>query len=198
MVSISEITPYANVIYSHSVYKIKLEDDNKLLLKARIAPHGNEDSMKGQIRTDCSSCSPTSIRIMLTIFTIIYSEIARSESNAAFIKTSQAECHVHVRLLRESHDKTFYWLVLVSAYELVNSNAKWNQQSDELMFKIGVQNLSVIPQLFHQMKNGRLVLIVIIIVDDLLITGPKDFMEQITNNFNESLNLETSYVVQGF
>lgn len=34
----------ANIISSHVVYRLKLTDEDQLKLKARIAPHGNEDS----------------------------------------------------------------------------------------------------------------------------------------------------------
>lgn len=31
----------ANIISSHTLYKVKQEDDGSLIMKARIAPHGN-------------------------------------------------------------------------------------------------------------------------------------------------------------
>lgn len=46
----SDIPPNANVISSHTIYKIKTEENNQLRLKARIAPHGNEDNMKDQLK----------------------------------------------------------------------------------------------------------------------------------------------------
>lgn len=124
-------------------------------------------------------CSPIGIRIILTIATILNWAIAR------------AECDVYVRPPRESRDKMFYWLLLVDAYGLVNSNEKWQHNSDEVMFNLGLSHLSVITQLCYQMKNEKLVLIVIKIVDDLLITGEKEFMDNYLNDFNEKFEFGT-------
>ena len=55
----------ANVISSHVLYKLKLNDDNTFKLKARIAPHGNQDSMQYDLRSDCCMCSHTGLRIVL-------------------------------------------------------------------------------------------------------------------------------------
>ena len=190
-VLISDIPPDANVISSHTVYKIKMEENNQLRLKARIAPHGNEDSMKDQLKTDCCMCSPIGIRIILTIATIMKWAIARADAKAAFMKTGRAERDVYVKPPRESLDKMYYWLLLVSAYGLVNSNAKWQHHSDEVMFNIGLQHLSVIAQLFYQMKDGKLALIVIKIVDYLLMTGEKSYMDNFIRQFNDKFQFGT-------
>ena len=42
-----------NIISSHAIYKIKLNEDLSLKLKARIAPYANEDSEKDVTKTDC-------------------------------------------------------------------------------------------------------------------------------------------------
>lgn len=36
----------ANIISSHTLYKVKMNDDGSLKMKARIAPHGNEEEIK--------------------------------------------------------------------------------------------------------------------------------------------------------
>lgn len=51
----------ANIIGSYTVYKLKVNDDDNLKLKARIAPHGNEDSDKENLHTDCCMCPPIGI-----------------------------------------------------------------------------------------------------------------------------------------
>lgn len=87
---------------------------------------------------------------------------------------------------RERIDRLHYWLLLSAAYGLVNANAKFQDQPDELILDLGLLHLAVIPQLFHLVKNGSAVLVVIQIVDDLLITGEKS----IFSDFFECLNRE--------
>lgn len=45
-IAINKIPKAPNIINSHVIYKIKHNDDKNLNLKARIVPHGNEDSMR--------------------------------------------------------------------------------------------------------------------------------------------------------
>lgn len=76
LVPIYEVPSNANVISSHTLYKIKIEEDNKLMLKARIASHGNEDSTKDVLKTDCCICIPIGIRIFTTIAALKTMEIS--------------------------------------------------------------------------------------------------------------------------
>lgn len=52
----SKVPSDANVIRSHVIYKIKTRDDDSLTCKARIAPHGNEDSERENLKTDSACC----------------------------------------------------------------------------------------------------------------------------------------------
>lgn len=61
----------ADVINNHTIYKVKVNDDHTLMLKARIAPHGNEDRLKNDLCTDCCMCPPTGIRIVLIMAAIM-------------------------------------------------------------------------------------------------------------------------------
>ena len=42
------------------------------------------------------------------------------------------------------------WLLLTAAYGLVNANAKWHFQSDNLMLVIGLTQSTHVPQLFYK------------------------------------------------
>lgn len=63
------VPPGSNVISSHVIYKVKMNEDGSLKLKALIAPHGNEDSNKDQMCTDCCMCSSLGIRIVISVST---------------------------------------------------------------------------------------------------------------------------------
>lgn len=51
-VTISDISADANVTRSHTIYKINTNDDATLSPKAVIALHGNEDSLKAELRSE--------------------------------------------------------------------------------------------------------------------------------------------------
>lgn len=164
----------ANIIGSHTVYKIKTKDDDSLKLKGRIAPHGNEDSDTIHLRTTCVMCPPLGIRITFTVSVTRKWKIKRVDAEVAFHQTGAAERQVYVRPPRESNHKRVLWLLLVAGYGLTNAGAKWQRKSDEAMIAIGMQAIPVIPQLFGKFIDGNLALLAIKIVDDILLTGTDD------------------------
>lgn len=98
---------------------------------------------------------------------------------AAFLQTGEAQRDVYVRPPREGKMKSsHHWLLITAAYGLVNANAKWHFQSDNLMLEIGLTQSAHVPQLFYQKYNGRLVLIVAKVLDDLKAAGEGDRVKQ--------------------
>lgn len=65
VVARDDVPSDANIISSHVIYKTKVSDDESLKLKARIAPHGNEDSMRYEMRSDCAMCAQMGVRMLL-------------------------------------------------------------------------------------------------------------------------------------
>lgn len=67
MVPRSELPDDSNFTGSHTIYKITINDDKSLKLKANIASHGNEDSMRHDMKTDFCIYSPAEIHIILML-----------------------------------------------------------------------------------------------------------------------------------
>ena len=181
---------------SHVIYKLKYNDDKTLALKARIAPHGNEDDEKEILTTDCQTCPPTGIRIILSVASLFGWKIKRADAKGAFLKTGKAQRHVYVIPPIESRMRlTHRWLLLVAAYGLVNSGAKWQHQSDDLLLELGLTQSKYVPQLFYKFKNQKLELILAKIVDDIIITGEEDMTAKLISDFNSIFELGS--VVEG-
>lgn len=64
---IDDVPQSASDISSHTVYKIKSDDNRNMQLKARISPQGKECSSKDFMESDCAMCSPTGIRFIFSI-----------------------------------------------------------------------------------------------------------------------------------
>lgn len=77
----------ANVITSHVLYKIKANDDVALRMKARIAPHGNEDRERDKLKSDSATCPPTGIRMLLSIASLLKWPLAKIDFTSAFLQT---------------------------------------------------------------------------------------------------------------
>lgn len=71
VVSSSKFPTDANVISSHTIYMVRVGDDESLKTKARIAPHGKKDSIKDKMRSDGVMCAPSGVLILLIFATLL-------------------------------------------------------------------------------------------------------------------------------
>lgn len=182
----------SNIIGSHTLYKVKTNNDGSLKLKARIAPHGNEDDLKFVLNKDCSTCPPTGLRILESIASVHGWRVYKADVSAAFLQTGKAERDVYVRPPRESPAKTTHlWLLLTASHGLVNANAKWQNQSDELLLEYGLYQSRHVAQLFFKREAGKLVLVVTKIVYDLKVAGTGDRAKAFLDVFDSRFKLGT-------
>lgn len=156
---------------------ILFEEDDAVRFKARIAPHGKEDSIKFELRSDCAMCPLLEFRNILTLSAINSWIIVRADVKAAFLKTGEASRDVYVRPPREFKDRRRYWLLLAAVHGLVNSNATFQTQADDLLLSILLSCVTVVTQVFYLKSNGKLVLLVAAVVDDLLATDVTSYVD---------------------
>lgn len=62
----SQVPRDANIMSSHVVCKIKVEDHDSFRLKARTTVHGSEDSDRENLWSDCFTCAIIEIRTFTT------------------------------------------------------------------------------------------------------------------------------------
>lgn len=182
----------ANIIRSHTIYKIKVNDDSPMNLKARIAPHRNEDNMRNELTKDCATCSPAGLQILESIAALLKWKIAKIDAKTTFLPTGKADRMVFVIPPSESEMRSSHlWLLLSAAYGLVNANAKWQTQSETKLYEIGLSQCKQIPQLFYMHEKGKLVLIAAKIVDDIKIAGTSYHTSRFIKLFSNSFKLGT-------
>lgn len=144
----------ANVIGSHTIYKIKVDDNNELKIKALIAPHGNEDDLKEVLNKDCVMCPPAGLRVLESIAALMGWNIYKACVTSAFLQAVEAARDIYVKPRQESKMRTTHlWLLLTAAYGLVNSNVKWQYQSDYVIPSIGLAQSKHRPQLFYNKRK---------------------------------------------
>lgn len=137
-------------------------------------------------------CSPTGIRLVVSIATLYGWILGRADAKAAFLQTRKAQRSVYVKSPRESSMRgTHLWLLLTASYGLVNANAKWQYQSDQVLEELGLTQSVHIPQLFYKIENGKLVFILAKIVDDIICAGIGNSAEIFLNKVNEHFKLGT-------
>ena len=196
-VPIDKVPKNSNVITSHLIYKVKANDDGSFKMKARIAPHGIKDKGKYLLKTDSSQCPPTGVRILLSVSTIKKWPLAKIDFTSAFLQTGNATRDVYVVPPRECCRKSSYWLLLTSAYGLVNANAKWQEHSDSLFVNLGLSQSRFIPQLFCSFKINCLDMVAVKIVDDILITAKREKTNEFISSVKSKYKLGTIAHVPG-
>lgn len=192
-VHFSDIPADANIISSHVLYKVKVNDDNSLMMKARIGPHGNKDRDKHNLKTDFALCPPIGIRVLLSMANMFKWTLAKSDVKSAFLQTGTAERDIYVVPPRESRKKSFYWHLLTAAYGLVNASAKWQDHSDSFFYEIGFQQLPYIPHLFYMSNicSGPVFVLATKVVDDILIAGDMSHVKAIVEKIDARFKLGT-------
>lgn len=99
---------------------------------------------------------------------------------------------VYVVPPKESADRQHLWLLLAAAYGLVNANAKWQEHSDNLLQDLGFKQLVYVPQLFYMRDcSGNLLAVAVKIVDDVLMTGPRNNLESVIDDIRSRYKLGT-------
>lgn len=121
MIHVNKVPRLAKIVNSHVIYKIKVRDDQTLSLKASFSRHTNEDSLKEDVRRDCSMCAPSDVCSVLSIATIFKWKLPNIHVKGAFLQTDCAQRDFYVLSPIGSSDKDkLYWLIHSDAYVPVN------------------------------------------------------------------------------
>lgn len=187
-VHVSQVPSNANVVSSHVLYKVKKLDNDSLLCKARMAPHGKRDNEKGNLKIDSQTCPPIGFRILLSICSLFQWTLAKIDVKLAFLQTGSALRDVYVVPPRESPRRPFYCLLLTAAYGLVNASAEWQRHSDDFLRSLGFLQLVHVPQLFYMRRCEKRCLLAVKVVDDFLLAGEdvctREVVKQVSKKYN--------------
>lgn len=108
--SLSDVVPHANIISSDVIYKIKMNDDLSIKLKARITPRGKEDSTKEMLRSDCSICLSPGFLLVPSAASLENWRLIKIDIKTAFLQTGNAERDVHVSPIESQDSGKCMWL----------------------------------------------------------------------------------------
>lgn len=157
-VPIEGILRDANLMHSHVRYNIKSNDDKTFTLKEKIAPYRNEDRDKDLLTTDFQTFTTTGITIVISVASLKGWKLKRGDAKGDFLKTGKAERKVYgIRPTESKMRSPHRWPLLVATYAFVNYGAKWQKQTDELLFKSGLVQPKHIPELFCKFQYYKLI-----------------------------------------
>lgn len=96
-IHINELPPDANLASSHTVRKLKVNDDGARRFKARTCPYGNHDRDKGKARADSEVAAPASCRMMLSMAALHSVTLLKVDVKEAFMQSGPIERAIRVR-----------------------------------------------------------------------------------------------------
>lgn len=174
----SEVPENANVVGSHVVYKVKCYEDGHKAIKARIVPHGNEDSEKNSIRKDSANAQLGTIRLLLSLVTFLRFDIWTADIKGAYLQSGPIKREVYVRPPKDYTNMTntrreVLWKLLKLPYDIVEAGRQWKLALEEWMLTNGGLNrVHGVSQLFvKRNEKGKIVLLVAKLSDDFLMAG---------------------------
>lgn len=96
-----QVESNSNEKISHVIYKIKVNEDGTLKLKARICPRGNRDELKDEVRKDSATAQFNVIRLILEIATYLQMRIGILDISGPYMQIGPIKREIFVRPPRE-------------------------------------------------------------------------------------------------
>lgn len=116
----------ANVIGSHIVYKVKVEENNRKRLKARLCPHGNHDDEKDSVRKDSATAQFDVIRLLCSIATILGFKLSCLDIKGAYLQSRPIQRDIYVRPPPELQMKrSILWKLTKMPYRITEAGRQW-------------------------------------------------------------------------
>jgi len=186
-VDFRDLPPNANIISSHHFFEIKHDgEEGKLKLKCRLVPHGNRDNDKDKVRKDSATAQFPIIRLVLSTAALLGMSIGTIDIKSAYMQGGSLPRDIFMRPPKgwaSSHRKV--WKILKPVYGIVESGRLWQLTVEKWMSHQGILEVPGLPQLFiRRNRNGTLQLAIAKVVDDFLIVGIREKIEE----FHEAIS----------
>eukprot|EP00177_Eucheuma_denticulatum_P007832 GFKZ01014258.1.p1 GENE.GFKZ01014258.1~~GFKZ01014258.1.p1 ORF type:complete len:1202 (-),score=97.36 GFKZ01014258.1:1881-5486(-) len=201
-VSEENIPRDANIVRSHTVYKVKVDESGDKKLKARICPHGNEDAEKDEIRKDSANAQLGIIRLLLSLVTFLSFDIWTADIKGAYLQSGPIKRTIYVRPPMEwaetyGQGRNILWRLVKLPYGIVEAGRQWMLVIEEWMLTDGkMQRVHGLSQLFiRRDKTGGIILLVAKLSDDFLMAGSQSALHEFSDSIHR--RFEVGKLVKG-
>lgn len=191
-----EVPSDANVVFSHFVFKIKIEENGHMRLKARLCPHGNRDKEKGNLRKDASVAQFDVIRLLLSLATILQFSIGCVDIKGAYLQSGAVKRRIYVRPPRQWTKRGLLWLLTKLPYGFCEAGRQWAKSIEGWMLEdLGLERVFGVSQLYAKRdKNGRILFLLAKLTDDLLMAGSDACIREFTDKISKQYTISKSII----
>lgn len=93
----TDVPRFFNIILSHLVLKIKIDEQRKLRFKARLCTHGNRGHMEDDVRKDSATAHFDTIRLKLRLIDTLRYRLGCIEVKGAYLQCWDLKRVIYVR-----------------------------------------------------------------------------------------------------
>jgi transposase InsO family protein len=188
---------------------------SKVVLRRKLDEHGNPVKYKARIvaqgfsqvpgidyhETFSSVAKFTTLRVLLTIAATLNWEIHQIDVVGAYLQGELDE-EIYMRIPDGVRHEKRFWKLKKALYGLKQAGRQWKNKLDEVLTKNGFTRAQSDDCLYILRENGKIILEVLVYVDDMAVTGPDigeiiRFKHNLTNDF-EITNLGEIRHILGF
>jgi hypothetical protein len=189
---IKELPKNANVVTAKWVFKYKYDAEGNIAKrKARLVARG----FTQQYGIDYNETfSPTlkqdSLRVVTALAAKYHYKIYQIDIKAAYLNAELDE-DIYLEIPEGATAyKRGYWKLRKALYGLKQSGRLWNETLNKVLTKIGFKRLRSDPCLYtKQNKQGKIICIVTVYVDDILLTGEDKEIDTAKKLLNKEFNV---------
>ena len=168
--------------------------------RARLTARGFQEETT--FPTDSPTVQKHSMRLLLTIAATEGWDIRTTDISSAFLQGSQMDRDVYVKPPKEANQAGWLWLLNKCLYGLKDASRKWYLRVVEKLKELGFETSKYDSGLFFLIKNGELIGIVALHVDDFLHCGNQFFnatiLPQLLGTFKVGKSESRQFMYTGF
>lgn len=190
----------ANIVSSHSIFKVKKDDLGNMKLKGRIVIHGNHDADRDKVRADCAAADMAVIRMLISIGTCLGLTFGSADITGAYMQSGPITREVYVRPPRECKRKRgVVWRLKKLPYGLADAGRQWSTKIEGWMqVESKLERVFGVPQLFMKKSGTRIDILVAKVTDDFLVAGKKDRVESYMNELKKGFDVGKVQIGENF
>ena len=138
-------------------------------VKSRFVVKGNEE--RGDPRSDSPTASKDSFKMFLSISANEGFKLKSLDVTTAFLQSNPLEREVFIQPPPEKANPGKAWKLLKPCYGLYDASRKWYMAVRETLLNMKMKSVSGDDAFFYYLKDGKLIGLCILHVDDFLIGG---------------------------
>ena len=151
--------------------------EGKPITKARLVARGFEED-SSELQKDAPTCLKESVKILISIASAKNWKLRSLDIQSAYLQGKPITREVYLKPPPEYYDGHI-WKLNKTVYGLSDAARNWYNQVREQLLELGLKLSPYDSALFSYVKEGKLLGIICLYVDDFLFCGTEDFRKNV-------------------